>query len=194
MRGERGQASVEWIGLLLLVALALAALTHFAPRADGHDMASALLKPIKCATRGVACGPAGSDRGGRPPRGAAPAPRRSPTIPVERATVPFLLPEPRGFAPPELRDLRRLIGRPGGSRELARHARRGFVRAWQRAWLACLFYERIRYNLLHPESRIPGHRIPASEILRMLNDCISPVDLVRDWPLLHGQAAGGRGQ
>jgi hypothetical protein len=112
MRGERGQASVEWIGLLLLVALALAALTHFASL-----------------------------------------------------------------------ELRRL--RPAA--DLTRQARRGFVRVWQRAWIACLFYERIRYNLLHPESRIPGHRIPASEVLRMLDDCISPVDLVRDWPLLDGR-------
>jgi hypothetical protein len=173
MRGERGQASVEWIGLLLIVALALAALTHFAPRADGRDMAVTVLKPMKCAARG-GCGSA-----------ARPA-RRAAKPQAKRANVPFLLPEPRGFAPAELRDLARLVRRPDASRALARQARRAFVRVWQRAWLACLFYERIRYNLLHPESRIPGHRIPTSEVLRMLNDCVSPVDLVRDWPLLDG--------
>jgi hypothetical protein len=174
MRGERGQASVEWIGLLLLAALALAALSHLAPRAGGHDMAATVLEPMECAARGR-CAP-----GPQPPRPAAgPA--------LERAAVPFLLPQPRGFAPVELRELRRLARRPVASRALARQARRGFTRAWRRAWLACLFYERIRYNLLHPESRIPGHRIPASELFRMLNDCISPVDFVRDWPLLDGR-------
>ena len=50
--------------------------------------------------------------------------------------------------------------------------------------MACLAYERVRYDLLHPESRFPGHTIPASELLRIANDCLSPADLVRDWPLL----------
>ncbi|HEY7453198.1 MAG TPA: hypothetical protein VH683_01450 [Thermoleophilaceae bacterium] len=158
MRGERGQASVEWIGLLLLVALALTALARFAPHADGRSVASAVLEP---------------------------AAGRSPPTP---ANVPFLLPGPRTAAPSPRR---RSVRVPRVPREVGVRARRVAVRAWQKAWLACLFYERIRYNLLHPESRIPGHRIPASEILRMLNDCISPVDLVRDWPLLHGQSAGG---
>jgi hypothetical protein len=164
MRGERGQASVEWIGLLLLVAVAVAALTHFAPRADGRDMAATVLAPTKCAARG----------------GCRPVARPSARAPARQAGVPFLVPPARGLPSLELRRLR-------PAADLTRQARRGFVRVWQRAWIACLFYERIRYNLLHPESRIPGHRIPASEILRMLNDCISPVDLVRDWPLLDGR-------
>ena len=154
MRGERGQASVEWIGLLLLVALALSALARFAPHADGHSMVSAVLEPA--------------------------------TTRPKPANVPFLLPVPRTARP---RPARRPLRLPRG---LPVRARRAAVRAWQRAWFACLVYERVRYNLLHPESRFPGHRIPGDEILRMLNDCISPVDLVRDWPLLHGQAAGGR--
>jgi hypothetical protein len=141
-------------------------------------MAATVLKPMKCAARG-GCRPVAAGRDARSPRGSAPGPRRSVPAPVERANIPFLLPGPRGFAV----ELRRL--RPPA--QLARRARLGFTRAWQRAWLACLLYERIRYNLLHPESRIPGHRIPTSEILRMLNDCISPVDLVRDWPLLNGR-------
>jgi hypothetical protein len=29
--------------------------------------------------------------------------------------------------------------------------------------------------------------MPPSEVLRIANDCISPVDLVRDWPLLMGR-------
>jgi len=157
MRGERGQASVEWIGLLLLVALALTALTRFAPHADGPSMASAVLEPV--------------------------------TTRSKPANVPFLPPGPRTAAP---RPARRPPRLPRVPRELPVRVRRAAVRAWQRAWLACLVYERVRYDLLHPESRIPGHRIPSGEVLRMLNDCMSPVDLVRDWPLLRGQPVGGR--
>src|SRR6185369_6015512 len=73
------------------------------------------------------------------------------------------------------------------ARTLLRTARAGAGRAWRRAWIACLVYERFRYALLHPESRFPGHTIPPSEVLRMVNDCISPLDLVRDWPLVRGQ-------
>ena len=40
---------------------------------------------------------------------------------------------------------------------------------------------------MHPESRFPGHVIPLSEVVRMANDCISPLDLVRDWPALRAQ-------
>jgi hypothetical protein len=35
---ESGQASVEWVGLVLLVALALGALASFAPRVDGRSL------------------------------------------------------------------------------------------------------------------------------------------------------------
>jgi hypothetical protein len=28
--------------------------------------------------------------------------------------------------------------------------------------------------------------MPPSEVLRIANDCISPLDLVRDWPMLTG--------
>ena len=175
MRAERGQASVEWIGLLLLVSLALAALTQLAPRADGHTLASAVLRPVSCAADGR-CAPAERSRRER----AAPA-RRDPPA---QAGVPFLLPAPRTVDPGRLR---RLVQRPVVPKELIGRARRGALRTWQRAWLACLVYERIRYDLLHPESRIPGHRIPGDEILRMLNDCMSPVDLIRDWPLLTGE-------
>ena len=60
-------------------------------------------------------------------------------------------------------------------------------RAWRGAWYGCLVYERGRWALLHPESRFPGYTLPPSEALRIANDCISPVDLVRDWPLYRGR-------
>ena len=38
MRSEHGQASVEWVGLLLLVSIALAATLAFAPEVDGRPL------------------------------------------------------------------------------------------------------------------------------------------------------------
>jgi hypothetical protein len=68
-----------------------------------------------------------------------------------------------------------------------RKAGRGASALWRRAWFACLVYERTRYAFMHPESRFPGYTIPFDVALRMANNCVSPVDLVRDWQLLDGE-------
>ena len=71
-------------------------------------------------------------------------------------------------------------------RALLRRAGRGAGVLYRRSWIFCLGYERARYGFLHPEVRFPHMPIPYSEDLRMANDCISPVDLVRDWDLIRG--------
>ncbi len=173
MRSERGQATVEWIGLLLLVALALAALSRLAPHADGRPLATALAHSI---TR-----PETDRTAGKP--GDSP-------LPGSRAFVaPPLVPHPAPVGPrsvpriPRSGALTRWARRAGG-RELAARVRRGAGSAWRRAWYACLVYERLRWALLHPESRFPGYTMPPTEVLRIANDCLSPVDLVRDWSML----------
>jgi hypothetical protein len=163
MRGEDGQASVEWIGIVLLVAVALAAMTRFAPDADGRALASKLLHSVAPAR-------VGDERGGI---------RNDFHPPGREAFIsPPLVPPPSEV---RLRPRRHL------PRGLAARVRRGAGLAWRRAWLACLAYERTRYGFLHPESRFPGHTVTPSEALRIANDCISPVDLVRDWKLLTGR-------
>ena len=58
--GERGQASPEWIGLVLLVALALAALAAAGVRIPGTDLARALAARLVCAAGlGSGCGEEG---------------------------------------------------------------------------------------------------------------------------------------
>jgi hypothetical protein len=52
MRSERGQATVEWTGLVLLVGLALAALVAFGPRIDGRSYGGWLTHALLCAVRG----------------------------------------------------------------------------------------------------------------------------------------------
>jgi hypothetical protein len=181
MGGEQGQASVEWTGIVLLVALALAGLTHLAPRADGRSLASTLLDTVA-----------------HPEVAATRSGRRNDPLPPARGgfTAPPPLPFPRPWeapaktARPSARPLLRWLGqRAAGALAGAVPRRAGGLRgavgvAWRRAWLGCLAYERFRYAFLHPESRFPGQTIPSSELLRIANDCISPVDLVRDWPLL----------
>jgi hypothetical protein len=179
MGGERGQATVEWVGILLLVALALAALGHFATKADGRslgrEVAHSVTRPLVRAAGGAT---APAHRPGRP---AFPIPSepavRSPSEPA--FPIPPLIPR----AGESVADLRIRLPR---ARTVMRRARGGAGLAWRRAWIACLVYERFRYALLHPESRFPGHTIPPSEVLRMVNDCISPLDLVRDWALVSG--------
>jgi Flp pilus assembly pilin Flp len=46
MRSERGQATVEWTGVLLLIALALVALSHLAPKADGRELGTELAHSV----------------------------------------------------------------------------------------------------------------------------------------------------
>jgi hypothetical protein len=179
MASERGQATVEWIGIVLLVALALAALGRFAPRAHGEELGVTLAHSVTCAARdgcGVQRGPRPLQRGFTPP----------PLLPP-RADVGgggrLRLPSARTLVDRGRRRLADRVGR-ADERALVKRLRRGTGTAWRRAWIACLVYERFRYAFMHPESRFPGHVIPPSEVLRMANDCISPLDLVRDWPAL----------
>ena len=166
MRSERGQASLEWIALLLLMALAVAALARFAPRADASHLGARLLTTVTCAARG-GCK---AERGGPTPPGR----------PSRLVTVPPLVPVARrpGARLPAARSP--LARRPRLA-PLLRRARRGAGTLWRRSWMLCLGYERIRYSVLHPEMRFPRETIPFSENLRIANDCLSPVDLVRDF-------------
>src|SRR4051794_3457674 len=51
MGDERGQASVEWIGLLLLVSVALGAAVAFVPAVDGRPLGGALPRVLVCAVK-----------------------------------------------------------------------------------------------------------------------------------------------
>jgi hypothetical protein len=200
--GECGQATVEWIGILLLVALALAALARVAPRADGDALATTLAHSItRPASRDrppnlEVVGIRGGKRNDSPPPGAG-AFTAPPLVPLPRPTTQRSAPRrpssgallhrsaPRSPSSGALLQWARRTGeRVLTGRAPLQQLRRGAGAAWRRAWYLCLVYERFRWGLLHPESRFPGYTMPPSEVLRIANDCISPVDLVRDWSLL----------
>jgi hypothetical protein len=188
MRSERGQASVEWIGLVLLLALGLAALARFAPRADAGHLGAVLLKGVTCAARG------GCDserraraRGGERVTGGA---GRLVTVPPLVPVTPrrghpdargLARPHPPAPASPMARGGRSWLRPPRSAAPLIRRAGRGAGTLWRRSWMLCLGYERARYSVLHPEIRFPHQTIPVSEDLRIANDCLSPIDLVRDF-------------
>ena len=166
MREERGQASVEWIGAVLLVALALTGLARLASRVEAADLAASPLRTTVCAARGGCAeqrltGPAGArDR--------------------RRVIVPPLLPvHPEERPPARTPRLLRRLGSPAA----VQRARRAAGTFWRRSWLVCFGYERVRYGLLHPETR-PRQTVPISGALQMVNDCASPIDFARDWELL----------
>ena len=52
MADERGQATIEWVGLVLLVALALGATLALVPHVDGRSYGGFLARRILCAVRG----------------------------------------------------------------------------------------------------------------------------------------------
>ncbi len=77
MRCERGQATIEWVGLVLLASLALGALATAVPAVDGRSLGGLLAHRIVCAARGSPCddGQAARARVRRPGRRAAAPPR-----------------------------------------------------------------------------------------------------------------------
>jgi hypothetical protein len=55
VREQRGQTTVEWTALVLLVAVALGALVTVGPRVDGRSFGGFLTHSIVCAVRGGGC-------------------------------------------------------------------------------------------------------------------------------------------
>jgi hypothetical protein len=147
---EGGQATVEWIGLVLGIALALAALAAGGREAVRGESATALgravAKRITCAARdacgvGSAAGAGGGDRRDGAPGGSLRAPRL-----------------PRGLPPSTAADVSRLL--PGAARLASR------------AWIVCLGYRRWRYDVDHP--RTPGQAVPVGDTLEIVNECVNP--------------------
>jgi hypothetical protein len=169
MRSEHGQATVEWIGLLLLVTLALLGVTRLAPKADGRSLGTTLANSITSTAKRTGA----SQRVGNPRRLSPPHP---PPLALPDARRLFALADPRrAGVVPGLR-----LPRPGAGDRAARGARG----LWRRAWFACLVWERVKYSLLHPEARIPGYTFPYDVVLKTVARCVSPIDVFRDFSQL----------
>jgi hypothetical protein len=82
MTSERGQATIEWTGLVLLATLVLAALATLVPRVDGRGLGGSVAHAITCAARGGCAARPPPPVAGRPTRRSA-RPTR-PAVPVNR--------------------------------------------------------------------------------------------------------------
>jgi len=84
---EHGQATIEWTGLVLLAAVALAALMALVTRVDGRGLGESVAHAITCAARGGCAA--------RPPpplaqrRERRPVPPARPAVPAKRAAAAF---------------------------------------------------------------------------------------------------------
>jgi hypothetical protein len=151
---ERGQATVEWVGLVLGVALALGAVVaggrEAAKGESSAGLGGAVAERITCAVRD-GCG---GERALGAPGGASLAPRAAPG---RRPSPP-----PAARSAPALR--RTSGGSPllRGAGELAKHA-----------WIACFGYRRWRYEVEHP--RTPRQSVPVGDAVDMVNECLNPL-------------------
>jgi hypothetical protein len=84
---QRGQASVEFIGLLLLVALALAAAVSFVPAVDGRPLGAALARALVCAVTRDCRAEGAALRTAYGERDAALVREHAPNIVYERGTL-----------------------------------------------------------------------------------------------------------
>jgi hypothetical protein len=85
--GERGQASVEWIGLLLLVAVALAVAVAFVPAVDGRPLGAAIARALVCAVKNDCDSEAAALRRAYGERDAALVRRHAPSLVYEPGTL-----------------------------------------------------------------------------------------------------------
>src|SRR3954469_24816630 len=87
MDRERGQAAVEWIALLLLVSLALAAALTFVPAVGGRPLGAAIARALLCAVRQDCRADGAALRSAYGARDAELVRRHAPNIAYERGTL-----------------------------------------------------------------------------------------------------------
>ncbi len=159
---------MEWVGLLLLVSLGLAALLSLAPSVEGRSLGAAVARAITCGA-GAHCD---QRLAGRRPRAALPPGALTPRAPVSppRSAVPVRPPRaapPAGVRPPV----------SPARAAAAFHVLRGLKAVAAKAWIVCLGYKRFQYERRHPEVRVTG-RMPVREALRIANSCLNPAEFI----------------
>jgi hypothetical protein len=147
---EGGQATVEWVALVLVAALVLGAAAALAGREDERGLGEVLAKRI-------ASGPEALERSGDGAGAArSGAPADSPA-PLEAGAV----------APPP-------AATPGAVQ--AFRSLRGLGEVAKRTWIICLGYKRWRYELANPMA--PNEVLPLRDAFDMLNGCLNPYDFL----------------
>jgi hypothetical protein len=191
---ERGQATVEWVGLMLGVALMFGALLaggrEAAKGKSATGLGEAVAERMVCAARGK-CGAgsgggaAGAALGGAPGSALGGAPgagfadsagrlrdRPAPGLRARSPRRPFPARPGSRPVPPRRADLpalRRPAGLPGPLRRLP-----GTV--VKRGWILCLGYRHWQYEQEHPPA--PGEGMPLRDTAKVVNECVNPLSFL----------------
>jgi hypothetical protein len=165
VHGEGGQATVEWVALVLTAALVLAGAGALAGREADRELGEEVAERITSAAAAA---------GGRPPAAAGGAPeatapgnvvRKRPISGRFRTTSTDAVPRVRA-APPAPASAPRAVD--------AFRSLRGVADVARHTWIVCLGYRRWRYELEHPMA--PTESLPLDEALGIANSCLNPYD------------------
>jgi hypothetical protein len=157
VHGEGGQATVEWVALVLAAAVALAAGAALAGREADRGLGDAVAERITRAAAAPGSAPAAAAAGPVVRKRAISARFRTTSTgeaPRVRAAPPAPASGPR--AVDAFRSIR-------GVADVAKHA-----------WIVCLGYERWRHELEHPTP--PSEALPVGVAVSILNTCFNPHD------------------
>jgi hypothetical protein len=157
VQGESGQATVEWVALILMAALALGAAAALSGHADERGLGDLVAKRIASATASPAAAPPAASGPAAPPAASGPA---APAAAAPAAPTPAAAPPPAS-RPRAVDAFRRLRG----VADVAKHT-----------WIVCLGYRRWRYELENPSA--PTESLPLGEALRIVNSCFNPYDFL----------------
>ena len=177
--GQSGQATIEWAGLMLCLALILGALLaggrEAAKGEAGRGLGEAVAERITCTVRDACAAKRGAraegERGeGRAERGRAKAGGE------RRFARGVALGAPLGNPPGGRLSL--LSPPPGGRAGLRRALRvlSGAKRFLKRTWFVCLAYRSWQGDREHP--RLLGEGLPPKETADRLNECVNPLSFV----------------
>jgi hypothetical protein len=173
VHGEDGQATVEWVALVLAAALVLTGAGALAGREADRGLGEEVAKRITGAAAGAAQPPDAATRWTA--RAAGPAPPAASAAPPAAGAAPLpsgVAPPAAGAAPPSTRAAPRPAS---GSRAVdAFRSVRGVADVARHAWIVCLGYERWRHELEHPTA--PNEALPVDVALSIVNTCFNPHD------------------
>lgn len=170
--GQSGQATIEWAGLMLCVALIFGALLaggRQAARGEaGPELGEAVAKRITCAVR-ESCAP---ERAARRDGEASLRDGEASLRPgARRGSLGHgvALGAPLGNPPSRSR------AGPSGARRALR-VLSGAKRFLKRTWFPCLGYRSWQHDREHP--RLLGEGLPLKETADRLNECVNPLSFL----------------
>jgi hypothetical protein len=168
--GQSGQATIEWAGLMLCVALIFGALLaggREAAKGDaGRGLGEAVAERITCAVRAECA----AERGARGERHSV---REGGERRLARAVA---LGAPLGNPPGGRLSV---VSPSRGDRSGLRRAVRvlsGAKRFLKRTWFVCLAYRNWQGDREHP--RLLGEGLPPKETADRLNECVNPLSFL----------------